>query len=288
MDIETSGIADKVREFFPVVSKCRLHGPDGLKTHYYGLFRMDCGKAIGSGSVSGTYTPHSSEDIVALCSAAEGVFGEMADVELTFRDGHYVSIAPTRQQRLAVFGTDTVWPRIIITARYGECFRASVGLYRDCCRNLHVMHSVQGTTVTFRHTSSLRSKMDDLIADFGCLRGGWDALSAQIRTMAQTQLDTADFLNRLYPLKPTASANAETRHRRRTEAIIRRVARERLAVGREPTDLGSATAWELWNAAGGYIQHQKPRRGFTTNFDRAVLAIEDADLRRAEALAMAV
>lgn len=288
MNVEVSGIANKVREFFPVVTKCPLRGPDGMTTHYFGLFRMDKGTAVGAGSVSARYSPHTSEDVVALCEAATDVFGDIAKVDLGFRDGHYVSITPSDQRRLSVFGTDTVWPRLIIRAPYGECFRATIGLYRDVCRNLHIMHRVGGTSVTIRHTSQLRSKMDDLIADFGALRGGWDALAARMRQMEAMRVNTANFLDELYPLPAEATGNVLTRHRHRTEAILRRIARERVTLGRSDGDLRTATAWELWNGVGGHLQHDKTRRGNPSGFDRAILALEDNALPRAESLLMAM
>jgi hypothetical protein len=53
MNVEVTGIASKVREFFPTVAKAPLSGPDGMKTSYFGLFRMDTGVSVGAGSVSG-------------------------------------------------------------------------------------------------------------------------------------------------------------------------------------------------------------------------------------------
>jgi hypothetical protein len=286
MNVEVTGIASKVREFFPTVAKAPLSGPDGMKTSYFGLFRMDSGVSVGAGSVSGRYTPHTSEDVVALCTAAENVFGEIGNVELGFRDGHYVSVTPSKQERLNVFdkGGDSVWPRLIIRAPYGGCFQADMGVYRDACRNLHIMRRVAGTSVRFRHTSSLRDKMDDLIADLGALQGGWASLTARMQQMEAARVNTAAFLDQLYPLAQDANDAVITRHRHRTEAIIRRIARERVAVGREASDLQTATAWELWNGIGGYLQHDKSRRGNPAGFDRAVLTFDDPVMEQAESL----
>lgn len=290
MNVEVTGIATKVREFFPTVAKAPLFGPDGMKTSYFGLFRMDSGVSVGAGSVSSKYTPHTSEDVVALCTAAESVFGEIGKVDLGFRDGHYVSITPSKQERLNVFdkGGDFVWPRLIIRAPYGGCFQSDMGLFRDACRNLHIMRRVAGTSVRFRHTSSLREKMDDLIADFGALQGGWASLTARMQQLEAARVNTAAFLDQLYPLAQDANDAVVTRHRNRTEAIIRRIARERVATGREQGDLMEASAWELFNGIGGFLQHDKVRRGNPQGFDRAVLTFDDPVLAQAEDLLLAM
>jgi hypothetical protein len=69
-------------------------------------------------------------------------------------------------------------PRIVIDAGYGgQAFRASLGLYRDVCRNMMIMRQAEGTNVAIRHTSGLRLQMDELIETFASLEAGWGNLA---------------------------------------------------------------------------------------------------------------
>jgi hypothetical protein len=286
MNLETSGIATRVRSYFPAVNKLPLLGPDNVRTQHYGLFRDDDGICFGP-SVSRLYEPHTTEDIVAICEASEHVFGEIADVNLGFDDGHYVSVQPTKDRRIEAHKGDTVWPRLIIEARYGQAFRASVGMYRDVCRNLAMPRQVEGTRVSIRHTSGLRAKMDDLIADLNMIKGGWDSLAAHIHAMATRRVRLAEFLDAMYPAPPeNSTARSLGRHRSRTEAIINRIMRERTALGNADTNLHEVSAWEAFNGLQGYIQHDKSRRGNPGTFQRAILAMDDSVVAKAESLLM--
>ncbi|MFM8857635.1 MAG: DUF932 domain-containing protein [Actinomycetota bacterium] len=287
MSVQVNCISDRVRAFFPQVSKLPLFGPENIRTSHYGLFRMDTGAAFGP-AVSSYFVPHTTDDVVALVEATEEVFGEAADVQLGFRDGHYLSIQPSRQYRLDAIDRDSVWPRLIVTARYGESFRASVGMYRDVCRNLGVLRQVHGTSVVLRHTSGLTGKMQELIADFSQLRHGWEALSARIRAMTQIEVNTARFLDTLYPQTPDATQSANTRHRHRTEAIIRRIMRERIELGVRNNSLQTVSAWEAYCGLSGFIQHDKTRKGRPGSFDRAILAMEDPVMGRVESLLLSM
>ena len=173
MKISSDQVSAKVRDAFNFnVDKFPLSGPDGMSTPLYGLFRDDTSKLVGSSSVTKRYVPHQTDDVLALVDAAAEAFDGEIDVKCHFRDGHYVNIMPTRADRLKVFGeTDNVFPRIVVNAGYdGKAFRATMGYYRDLCRNLAMLRQVEGTTVAIRHTSSLRGKMDDLIATFNTLK----------------------------------------------------------------------------------------------------------------------
>jgi hypothetical protein len=109
-----------------------------------------------------------------------------------------------------------------------------------------------------------------------------------MRQMNSVTLNTAEFLDRMYPIAPDATEHSVARHRTRTEAIVRRIAMERVSTGRADTPLMQATAWELWNGIGGYVQHDKSRRGKPSEFDRAAMTFEDEALGRAEDLLLAM
>ena len=286
MNVQTSGIADRLRASFPTVEKFPLSGPDGMTTPWYGLFRSDTGETVGPGSVSADYTPHTTDDVVALVEAAEEALGEIVDFKSGFRSGHFVTAEPTlsREQRLTLYQNDTMFPRLNISGLYGQTFRASIGLYRIICANLITMDKVAGVSVTFRHTSGLRPKMDELIQTFGTLRGGWDALSARVRELDERRVNVAEFLDAMYGQPEEGSQRSLTIHKNRTEAIITRLARERSAAGRPMGSLHEASAWEAFNLVQGYTQHEKPRKGRVGEYDRAILASLDPTVRKAESL----
>lgn len=287
MNVQLNGIADQVRNFFPNVVKLPLCGPEGMKSPHFGLFRSDTSVGFGP-AVSDQFVPHTSEDVVALVQATESVFGEASKVELGWKSGHYVSVVPTDNLRREICDRDGVWPRLLIEARYGESFRATMGVYRDACRNLSRMKSVAGTSVVIRHTSGLPQRMNELLADFGALQGSWDTLVAQMQRMAQTPVQLAAFLDQMYPQTETMTERSATRHRSRTESIIRRIMRERTQLGNTSTNLHEVTAWEAFQGIQGYIQHDKSRKGNPGTFDRAIMALDDATVFKAEAILLAM
>jgi hypothetical protein len=283
-----SQIISQVRSAFCFsVDKFPLRGPDGMKTPFYGLFRSDSGECVGSRSVSSRYTPHTTEDIVALVEAAATAFEGIAEVKTAFRDGHFLAITPSKEYRKSIFGTsDNIFPRVMLDASYdGRSFRGMCGFFRDACRNMAILKMVTGTQVTIRHTSGLRSAMDELVQQFGQLRHGWEGLTAAATQMEARRVNMVDFLNRLYG-EPDSTARSVTMHRNRTQAIFTRLYNERLNTGRAP--LGQdwiVSGWEAYNAVQGYTQHDSIRRGRLSEMDRIILAAGDDAVARAEQLA---
>lgn len=271
------------------VDKFKLSGPDNMQTPYYGLFRSDNMACVGGGSVSDRYTPHTTQDVLALVEAAMEAFDGDVNAECGFYDGHYVLIQPTKEYRRNIFGSrDNIFPRVRIRAGYdGKAFTASMGYYRDVCRNMHIMRNVAGTSVSIRHTNGLRSKMDDLIAQFNTLKNSWVTLGDLIEGMTQREVVLVDFLNSIYP-QPEADAksNSITIHKNRTEAIVKRVLNERLALGKPTNNITHISAWDAFNAVQGYVQHEATRKGSPDAFRRTILAVNDPAVQRAEMLAM--
>lgn len=297
MQTTVCDIAATVRQKYNFsVDRFPLRGPEGLHTPWYGLFRSDSGEAVGSGSVTDRYTPHTTDDVVALVEAASTAFGGTAALRCGFSDGHFVVAEPTREHRLRVFddgrgGGDDIWPRLVISAPYGGagCFQASVGFYRDACRNLAIMRRVSGVSVRIRHTASLRLKMDELIESFAGLRNGWASLSETVQRMESRRVNMVEFLRTMYGEPDRDTGRSATIHRNRTEAIFRRLTTERMRTGRP--DMGTdweVSAWEAFNAIQGYVQHDATRRGNPGDLDRIILAASDNAVLRAEELALAV
>jgi hypothetical protein len=287
-----NNVADRVRSAFGFsVDKFPLSGPEGMRTPFYGLFKSDDGTAVGYGSVSDRYEPHTTDDVLALVEAAGHAFDGVADVRCHFDHGHYVSIQPSKEQRLAVYGTaDNVFPRIVIDAGYGgQAFRASLGLYRDLCRNMMILRQAEGTTVSIRHTSSLRLQMDELVTTFASLEQTWGNLQTVVQQMANREVRMVEFLNAVYGEPKSDEGRSVTIHRNRTEAIFRRLQSERVRTGRGT--MGNdfvVTGWDAFNAVQGYVQHDATRRGRPTEMERIISALHDTKVAAAERIALAL
>jgi len=294
MTTATANAVSAVREAFDfTVDKFPLSGPDGMATPFYGLFRSDTSKVVGT-AVTHRYRCHQTDDVLAITEAAiEALADEDIEVRTHFRDGHYVEYAPSNAERRAIYGTaDNIFPRFLLRAGYdGRAFSVSLGYYRDLCSNLHIPREVgKGIVRTIRHTSGLRSKMDELIHDFSELGKGWDAIQAAVQRMESREVVLTDFLNSVYGEPEKDSKRAVTVHKNRTEAIVRRLMNERVRSGRP--QLGhdfKVSAWEAFNAVQGYVQHEATRRsGFDNAMDRVILANGDKAVHSAELLALGV
>jgi hypothetical protein len=285
-----NNVADRVRAAFNfTVDKFPLTGPDAMRTPFYGLFRSDTGTAVGYGSVSDRYQPHTTDDVLALVEAAGTAFDGVAEVKTHFDHGHYVTVQPNKEQRVAIFGTaDNIFPRIVIDAGYGgQAFKASLGLYRDVCRNMMIMRQAEGTNVAIRHTSGLRLQMDELIETFASLEAGWGNLALVAQRMQNRQVRMTEFLNAIYGEPTNDEGRSVTIHRHRTEAIFRRLVSERVRTGRG--DIGPdfvVSGWEAFNAVQGYTQWDATRRGRPTEMERIVRAMHDNRVANAERLAL--
>lgn len=294
MKISSDQVSAKVRDAFDFnVDKFPLSGPDGMSTPLYGLFRDDTSKLVGASSVTKRYVPHQTDDVLALVDAATEAFDGEIDVKCHFRNGHYVNIMPTRADRLKVFGeTDNVFPRIIVNAGYdGKAFRATMGYYRDLCRNLSFMRQVEGTTVAIRHTSSLRGKMDDLIATFNTLKESWGSLSDTIQHMQSRDVNMIDLLVAVYGEPASdASDTIVKNHNARKDLIMNRLKNERRDSGRNVMVNYQVSAWEAYNAVQGFAQHDMGFRGRDNNsvsgFERILRASNDQHVRKAESLVL--
>lgn len=294
MTTMTADAIAQVRDTFNfTVEKFPLSGPDGMKTPFYGLFRSDNGQSVGN-AVTQRYRTHQTDDVLAITEAAiTALEDENVKVKTHFRDGHYVEYAPSNAERKAIYGTeDNIFPRFLLRAGYdGRAFTVSLGWYRDLCSNLHMPRSIgNAVSRSIRHTSSLRSKMDELVNDFAQLGKGWEAVQAAVVRMESREVVLTDFLKEVYGDPDSDSKRAVTVHKNRTEAIVRRLLGEQVRSGR-PQMGGDfrVSAWEAFNAVQGYVQHEATRKnGFNSDMDRLILANKDTAVHRAEVLALSV
>jgi hypothetical protein len=283
-------IADKVRESFNFeVNKLPLFGPENTVTPYYGLFRSDTGEVASRSTFSRQYHPHTTDDVVALVEAGMEAFdGEATNVDTAFENGHHVIIAPSKEHRLSIFGSkDDIYPRLRIRGSYdGKSFSVSLCSYRDMCSNLMIFRKVNGIEESIRHSSHLRDSMDDLIETFGGIAARWKNIGEAAREMENRNVRLADFLDRIYGSPDERSRAGITRHRNRTEAIVRRLMRERMQAGRpELNDDMIVTGWEAYNAVQGYVQHDVRRKGSPNDVERSLIALRNQYVATAERLA---
>lgn len=278
------------------VDKFPLSGPDGMQTGWYGLWRSDNLKApIGQGSVTSRYKPHQTADVVALVKAAGEVLDGNLKVTCHFDNGHYVSVMPSNAQRLAIYGTkDNIFPRFLVRAGYdGQAFTASMGMYRDACKNLSILKSCgQAIHQKIRHTESLTDRIEELVRQFRSLASSWSRVEQVATQMQSVQVDLAQFLGQVYPLAEDASQRSRTIANNRIESIFRRVIRERQLTERpelrEDNGKWMVSGWEAYNAVQGYTQHDKSRNGKPDDFSRMLLALNDQAVAKAESLVMAM
>ena len=299
MSVSSADVSASVRSDFDFsVDKFPLFGPDHMPTDQYGLFRSDTGYIAGVKSVSPRYVPHTTDDVCALVEAASDAFDGEVECKTHWQQGHYVSVAPTKDQRKSIYGSaDNIFPRVIIRAGYdGQAFTGTMGYYRDACKNLAMMRKVSGTSVSIRHTSGLRSAMDELIETFGKLSQGWEHLAEIAAELQTREVRMVEFLDQIYgrpsPEQLALAATGQavrgvTTHKNRTEAIWNRLNRERVRTGRPTMVNDSVSAWEAYNAIQGYVQHDaQAKTGFKGEFSRILRAANDANVRKAESLVL--
>lgn len=288
-------IAAVLRERFNfTVDRFPLIGPEGLRTPWYGLFRSDTGEAVGTGSVDGDYTPHTTEDVIALVEAASTAFGGTDNLWCGFSDGHFVIAEPTLNHRLKVFddgrgGGDAIWPRLLISAPYGGTgtFGAAVGYYRDVCRNLTRLRTVPGAAVQIPRTQSPCQKPDQLVASLSCLRSGWESLCNAVMRMAASEVNWGEFVRVVYGDQDDEPANRTGLRGTRLEQIAQRLDFDRGRTGRgRIAPEGAVSAWDAFNAVQWYAQHAIDRPGTSTDVGRIILALADKAVIKAEELAV--
>ena len=278
--------ADVVRSTFNfTVDKFRLNGPDNMPTQYFGLFKSDDNSCLNA--VTAKYSPHTTDDVVVLVEAAQAAFDDGVNVQCHWRNGHYVVVEPTREHRKAVYGTaDNIFPRMIVSAGYDDRpFRASLGMFRDACLNLARLKQVSGTSVSIRHTQSLRPRLNELIDVFSGLKEGWKSVTETVAEMENRQVSLVSFLDAVYPLASDATPRSVTIHKNRTEAIVKRVMSECYRTGRTFGADFMVSRFMAWNAINGYVQHcQRPK---LSKMDQVLMSLEDDAVNRAEVLATA-
>ncbi len=281
-----SEIRPAIEASIPVIEKHNLRAPakfDGASVPHYGFFRADNGHCLSYAAKSG-YEMTTHDDYAALSQAAIDAMGGSGQIQANWTERKSVAqatiiVSPTDQERrdnYRVNGADYIFPRLIIRAPFGRPFSVTMGFYRDLCRNLDIAQLVgQSFSQSIRHTSQLTKRIEEL-TEICRNAGDFGAMVDNCRRMSQIEVDTAEFLSRLYPLADDASQNTRTRAEGRAAAIYARIRREQLAVGNSG-DMQTTNLWQMVQAITGYVQHDKSRKNGIGNVDRAIVGLDDAE-----------
>jgi hypothetical protein len=300
--VSVSDVSSAVRSAFDfTVDKFPLFGPDNMSTDQYGLFRSDTGYLTGVKSISKQYVPHSTDDVCALVEAASTAFGGHLDLKCHWRNGHYVSISPTLEKRRSVYGSaDAIWPRIMLRGGFdGKGFKATMGYWRDLCLNMSMLETVESTSVSIRHSSNLRSKMDELIHSFEGLKNGWDNLTEVAANMQSRTVNRLDYVREVFAdrmpseeqltllaINPNAKIRGLAVWNKMLDSMQNRLDDESRRSNRE-VGRKEISAWEAFNMVQGYVQHDaQAKNGFKDQFSRILRAANDRHVKRAAQLAM--
>lgn len=280
-------VAEVIRNTFDFeIEKHELVGPGGRPTGHFGLFRSDTGEVVGP-AVTRSYTPHTSDDVMAAAEACVAGFG---DIEMkatchwsrtSNRAGHHVILAPVDSQHAEIAENDAVFPRGMIYMGFGGVVSVRLGAYRHLCKNLQMARLENGMEVarSIRHTSGMRERMDDLIQAVSGLSESWGETVEGYRRLEATVVHPETFFKKIFPEPGNKSQRSLTIYQNRLDQLNARLLRERLDSGRPSGDTSTATLWELVNAVTGYVQHDRNIRGASpdqlTQVGRAVAAVDN-------------
>ena len=265
------------------VERRPLFGPSGEATGMYGLFRNDTNQLVAPTSVSDRYRPHQTSDVLSLFDAAYEAFDGIGDVSCHFNQGHYLTLQPSKGERLSVFGTiDSVFPRLVIRAGYnGKPFQVELGWYRDLCRNMARMAQVSGCSAKIRHTLTISDRIDGIISSFSEVRDSWETIKERALAMEAITVSVPEIVTKAFG-DPGDSQVAQRHADSRQDAIVGRILRERQHSGRPVASGLVATGWEAYNGIQGYVQHDVRRNSSPGAFDRMLMALDDPAVMTAE------
>tara|TARA_B100000497_G_C7395656_1_gene251384 strand:- start:76 stop:576 length:501 start_codon:yes stop_codon:yes gene_type:complete len=164
---------------------------------------------------------------------------------------------------------------------------------------MSMLETVESTSVSIRHSSNLRMKMDELIQTFEGLKTGWDNLTEVAANMQSRTVNRLDYVREVFAdrmpsqdqlnllaLNPNAKIRAIKTWENMLKAMQDRLDSESIrsnrAVGRQ-----EISAWEAFNMVQGYVQHDaQAKTGFKDQFSRILRAANDRHVKRAAQLAM--
>lgn len=295
-EIMVNNVADVraiIESAIPTIEMLPFRAPakfDGCNVPHFGFFNVNDGSCLQSFTAQSGYEQTTTDDYVALAEAGIAAMGGQASIVAKWTQTKSIAkatiiVQPSEQDRLRMYDIgegDTIWPRLIISAPFGRRFTVDGGFYRDACRNLARFREVQGVvSVSLSHTSQLRGRLDQLIGTMQ-RADNFETIAARMQQLNEVQVNTADFLARLYPIESDASANTRTRAENRASKIYSRIMAERIKLGVGGRDSQRSTLWELVQGVTGYIQWDKTRKnGQTDDLTRAVAALDDTETTEA-------
>lgn len=290
-------IVDQIKQKFPSsVKKVPLmvadpEFPRSIDTGMYGLYAYDYQSnsyvQCCPHSVSKKYRPHQLSDIIAMVESVSSVWGDVVLDKCRWRYGHHLSLTPSLEERKEIKAGDGIFPRIIIDAPYDGVFRASIGFYRDLCKNMAMMGSVQSTSVTIRHTARLDEHMQELIGKFSNLKLAWSSVLSACHEMENKTVSLRDVLESALGPRPVEEGRSLNSWVKKASKIQEIAARETYQLTGESYRTDQLTGWIAFNAVQGYMQHHTRRQGQPTADARAFMAMNDDVVRRVESYILA-
>lgn len=292
--MQTSTVSTNVRSIvlsaFPRQAETYpLTGPDGMPTPHKGIF-MDDGECVGV-AVKGGYWCHQNTQVANGCEAASLAFDCPMEVVTHFKDGHHVTMRPTKEYRHSVYGTaDNIFPMFTLKYLYnGTACVCNLGMYRDACRNMMMLRCTETSlSVKIRHSAGLDMKMDALVRQLTQLRDKWSDVTAMVDKAESTQVNLAEYIQRIYPMPDNPSQRTVNGFSRRASAIVERIWRERGVTGRGGS-MGTdpiVSLWEAHNGIQGHVQHTASMKG-VQGTGRIFRAFDNAAVKKSEQLAFA-
>lgn len=236
--------------------------------------------------VSSGYTPHTLEDIVALATTAQDALGCDARAKCHWSDGHFLSIQPTKDERLQCIADDSLFKRIRLTARYGGLspLIGNAGLFRDRCTNLMEITTVKAARMAIRHTANLPNRVDELLMKFNTLTDSWQHSVATIDKMASNRVNLGEYVDAIWNVDREELEHT-TRADNRAKDVLTRYRDEGNRVHSNSAFDVNANGWQAFNAVQGYVQHKGT--GTSYSLGNAFSALDNPRVKRAEELALA-
>lgn len=238
---------------------------------------------FGSSSVSHKYVPHTLQHMQNVVEATRHVFSGELSVQAYWREGHLITVKPTRESAVQISSGDVIVPMLSLFGGYaGKPISAKFGWYRAICKNYAIFQTVYSSSATIRHTLAMSDKLDALIEKFGEIKESWNETIQTAQRMRQSQFETREILAKFLGEKNTQKG--ETQLENRIQKILERLISEKQKLG---LPLNSSTdGWLLFNAVQGAMQHNFARKEDNSVF-KGLDTWEDANLKKLEELILA-
>ena len=284
--LDTDIIRQTIEEGTPEIKQIQWKNPiTGEDSGCWGAHRMDTGALVGGQLLKGSNI-HTREHIIqASQAAAEAFAGDCVVTAKMGRNGQRIDIRPPSSYRQAIFGTDTIMPRLSIWGGYGgkSALHAHLGLTRDLCSNEQMMRWVDKMSFRIVHSSKIEDRVEDMIADFGRLAAKFDDGVKAIQEANQRRVNLDAAIEELF--KFDEESKTATRNFEKIKDRIRTTYREECEILGYDDCTTDSNAWIAYNAIQNYSQFHMGRKSGT---DRVLATLDCPIVKKAEKLILAI